>query len=63
MTDWKMHEYKLTNETDPPKKIDGTDMKVWKCARMCACEASWERSICGDTFVDFIYCEPEQKNL
>ncbi|KAB2631335.1 NAC domain-containing protein 67-like [Pyrus ussuriensis x Pyrus communis] len=28
MTDWKMHEYKLTNETDPPKKIDGTDMKV-----------------------------------
>ncbi|XP_068340401.1 NAC transcription factor NAM-B1-like [Pyrus communis] len=31
MTDWKMHAYKLTNETDPPKKIDGTDMKLNDC--------------------------------
>ncbi|CAN6577048.1 unnamed protein product [Malus baccata var. baccata] len=33
MTDWKMHEYKLSNETDPPKKIDGTDMKIYKISR------------------------------
>lgn len=48
MTDWKM--------PDPPKKIDGTDMKVWKCARMCV---SSDRSICVGTFVDSLHCEPQ----
>lgn len=54
-----MYEYMLGNETDPLKKIDGADMKVWKCARTRACEASYERSICAGIFVDFMYCEPQ----